>query len=315
VIAVARGTGGGRSLLLNAHMDTVGVTGMEAPFEPRVEDGRLYGRGSFDMKGGLAAIMLATAEARRRRLRGDVVLTAVADEEHGSIGSEALVGRVYADAVVVAEPTGLKLCLAHKGFVGLELETIGRAAHGSRPDLGVDAIAKMGHVLVGLERIDRSLRAHPSHLLLRSGSLHAGVIDGGQEFSSYPERCVVAAERRTIPGETAESALAEVSELLDELAARDPDFIGSARVTFSRDPMETAPDDPFVRLLRGHAGEPEIVGESYWTDAGLFSAAGIPSVVFGPGGEGAHAMVEWVELEHVERCAEVLTAVAVDFCA
>lgn len=317
VVAVARGRGGGRSLLLNAHMDTVGVAGMDTPFEPRIEDGRLYGRGAFDMKGSLAAIMTAAAAiaARKRRLRGDVIVAAVADEEYASVGSEAVVRRVRADAAVVAEPTGLKLCLAHKGFVSLELETAGRAAHGSRPDLGIDAIVKMGRVLAGLDDLDRKLRGHPSHLLLRSGSLHAGLIEGGQEFSSYPERCVLQAERRTIPGETPEHVLEQVQELLDALAARDPDFRASARVVFSREPMEVAPDDPFVRLLRRHAGEPELVGEAYWTDAALFAAAGIPTVVFGPGGEGAHAAVEWVDLAEVERCAEILAAAAAEFCA
>ena len=156
VVAVARGSGGGRSLMLNAHMDTVGVAGMTEPFVPRLEGGRLYGRGAYDMKGSLAACMLATAEAERRGLRGDVILTAVADEEFASIGTEAVAATLSADAAIVTEPTELQIAVAHRGFVHLEVEVHGRAAHGSRPHLGIDAIAKMGRVLVGIEELDRA---------------------------------------------------------------------------------------------------------------------------------------------------------------
>ena len=161
VVAAARGSGGGRSLMLNAHMDTVGVAGMTDPFAPRIEGGRLYGRGAQDMKGSLAACMLAAADAKRRRLRGDVIVTAVADEEFASIGTEAVASTIAADAAIVTEPTDLRVAVAHRGFVHLEVEVTGRAAHGSRPDVGIDAIAKMGRVLVGIEELDRSLRAQP----------------------------------------------------------------------------------------------------------------------------------------------------------
>src|SRR5437588_5345936 len=166
VVGIVRGTGGGRSLLLNAHMDTVGVAGMERPHEPVVEGNRLYGRGAYDMKGGLAAIMVAAAQAKKLSLRGDVILTAVADEEYASLGTQSIVKQWHADAAIVTEPTALRLCVAHKGFVWLEITTQGRAAHGSRPDLGCDAIVKMGHILLGLEHLDRSLREVPSHRLL-----------------------------------------------------------------------------------------------------------------------------------------------------
>ncbi|HET9920604.1 MAG TPA: M20/M25/M40 family metallo-hydrolase, partial [Ktedonobacteraceae bacterium] len=199
VIAVARGSGGGRSLLLNAHMDTVGVAGMERPHEPYIEENRLYGRGAYDMKGGLAAILVAGAAAKQRDLRGDVIVTAVCDEEYASIGTASVVKNWRADAAIVTEPTELDICVAHKGFCWLDIETTGVAAHGSLPELGVDAIAKMGKVLVALEALDRSLRAAPSHPLLGSGSLHASLIAGGQELSSYPERCLLNVERRTVP--------------------------------------------------------------------------------------------------------------------
>ena len=320
VVAVARGTGGGRTLLLNAHMDTVGVAGMEAPFEPRVEGGRLYGRGAFDMKASLAAIMLAGARARALSLRGDVVVTAVADEEVASIGSEAIAASVRADAALVAEPTELRLAIAHRGFIWLELETAGRAAHGSRPELGVDAIANMGRVLVGLSELDRGLRAEPTHPLLGSGSAHASLVEGGQELSSYPERCLVRAERRTIPGETPESVEAEFRGILARAGEGDPQFRGDVRVTFAREPFAVDESEPFVGLVRRHAqaaiGEPPaVVGVPFWTDAAVFAGAGIPTVLFGPRGEGAHAVVEWVDLESVERCAEAYVAVAAELCA
>jgi acetylornithine deacetylase len=308
VVAVARGSGGGRSLMLNAHMDTVGVAGMERPHDPVLLAGRLHGRGAYDMKGSLAAIMLAGAEARRQSLRGDVIVTAVCDEEVASIGTTALVREQRADAAIVSEPTEMRLALAHKGFVAFEIEVAGRAAHGSRPDLGVDAIARMGGVLVRLEELDRSLRAVPTHPLLGSGSLHASVISGGQEYSSYPERCLLQGERRTIPGE-------DVEQVEDELRLLLGDIEGEARALTAREPFETSEDAEIAVLVRRHAGDPDIVGVPFWADSAFLSAAGIPTVVFGPAGEGAHAVEEWVDLASVERCAEIYTAVAGELCA
>ena len=303
VIAVARGSGSGRSLLLNAHLDTVGVLGMEAPFEPRVDDGRLYGRGAYDMKGALAAIL--DAAARVERLRGDVIVTAVADEELASIGTVAALERVRADAAIVVEPTELKLAVAHKGFVGFEIETHGVAAHGSRPHLGVDAIAKMGPVLVALKELDARLQAGRRHPLVGPGSIHASLIEGGQEFSSYPDRCLLTGERRTIPGETTDQVESELRAL-----AADADI----RLTVSRDPFEFPPDERFVRLVGRIAGESTPVGVSFWADSGLIAGAGIPTVLYGPIGDGAHAEVEWVDVESVERVRDVVLAVAVEWC-
>ncbi len=319
VVAIARGTGGGRSLMLNAHMDTVGVAGMERPHDPVVQDNRLYGRGAFDMKGGLAAIIFAAAAAKRQQLRGDVILTAVSDEEYASIGTASIVKRWHADAAIVTEPTGLEICIAHKGFIWLEIETRGIAAHGSRPDLGIDAIVKMGKVLVGLEELDRSLRSAPSHYLLGSGSLHASLISGGQELSSYPERCVLSVERRTIPGETAQDVESQVRQILDQVAASDAAFKASLRTTLLREAFEVSRDEPIVQAVYRHATtilgqEADIIGATAWMDSAILSAAGIPTVIFGPGGEGAHAVVEWVDLEQVQRCVEVLVATAEEFC-
>ncbi len=305
VIATARGSGGGRALLLNAHMDTVGVDTMEAPFDARVEDGRLYGRGSYDMKGSLAAILVVAAEAKRLALRGDVVVAAVADEEVASIGTESLVasGRRF-DAAVVAEPTELDVAIAHKGFAGFEIETRGRAAHGSRPDLGEDAIVRMAPVLTRLDELASRLLASPTHRLLGSGSVHASLIVGGQEFSSYPERCLLTGERRTLPDDSLEDVERELVAIAGDSAHR---------LGVSRRPFEVAEEEEIVQLVHGHAGT-DLIGVPFWTDAALVAASGVPTVVFGPHGEGAHAAVEWVDVASVERCAEVLLSVARDFC-
>lgn len=308
VLSVARGTGGGKRFVLNAHMDTVGTSGMDDPLSARVLDGRLYGRGAYDMKASLAACMLATARAAGRGLRGDVILAAVADEEAASIGAAHAAATLRADAALVAEPTEERLAIAHRGFVAFEIETEGRAAHGSRPDLGIDAIARMGQVLVRLEELDRSLRSGPRHPLLGTGSLHASLIEGGQEYSSYPASCLLRAERRTIPGETPESVEAEARSLLGDVP-------GDVRVALSRPPFEVAPDEPIVDLVRTRAGEPEVVGVPFWADSALFAAAGIPTVLYGPRGGGAHAEVEWVDLASVERCLGVYEAAAIAFCS
>jgi acetylornithine deacetylase len=316
VVATARGRGGGRSLMLNGHLDTVGVEGMSEPYSARVSDGRLYGRGGYDMKGGVAACMLAAAAAARAGLAGDVVVTAVADEEHSSIGAQAVLERVRTDACVVTEPTSLDVVIAHKGFAWWEVSATGRAAHGSQPQLGVDAIAAIGPVLVGVAELERTL-AERRHELLGPGSVHASLIEGGQELSSYPERCVLAIERRTIPDEGAEQLDAELARLV---AADGGGAELTGRTTLVRAPFEVAPDEPIVALVHRQATallgrEPKIRGHSAWMDAAFIAAAGIPTVVFGPDGGGAHAVDEWVELDSVRACAEVLLASASAFCA
>jgi acetylornithine deacetylase len=319
VIARVPGSGGGRSLMLNAHLDTVGTGDMPDALVPVVRDGRMYGRGTYDMKSGLAACMLALLDASRAELRGDVILAAVADEEHASLGIQSVLRQVQADAAIVTEPTSLQLCVAHKGFTWHEVTTVGRAAHGSRPDLGTDAIAHMGRVLGRLEDLQRELESRPPHPLLGHASVHASLIQGGQELSSYPERCTLQVERRTLPGETLESIEAEWRALLAPLAT-DADFRAEQHVILVRGAFGVAEDASIVQTLHQQAEQvlgqaPAHIGLSFWMDAAFLAGAGIPTVVFGPHGGGAHATEEWVDLASVERCRAVLTATLTSFCA
>jgi acetylornithine deacetylase len=263
-----------------------------------VADGLIYGRGAYDMKASLAAIMITGREARALRLKGDLIVTAVADEEVASIGTAAVLEQFHADFGIVTEPTELRLCLAHKGFVWLEVETTGVAAHGSRADLGVDAIAHMGRILTGVLDLEARLRHSPRHGLLGTGSIHASLIEGGQEMSTYPARCVAKLERRTVPGEDGASSSLEIEKLIGDEKA-------TVRVLLERPPSEVAPDHRISRAVAQAAGDPVMIGVAYWMDMALLNAAGIPTVAFGPEGHGAHADVEWVNVASVEKCVEV----------
>jgi acetylornithine deacetylase len=320
VIAAARGSGGGRTLMLNAHMDTVGVAGMENPFRPTVRDGRLCGRGAMDTKSALAAFMMAVAAARESGLRGDAMLTAVVDEEYASVGTEAVVRSWKADAALVGEPTGLRVVIAHKGFAWFEVETHGVAAHGSRPDKGVDAIAKMGRVLVALEAMGKRLAAGPSHSLLGTGTVHASLISGGQELSSYPASCRLGIERRTVPGEKPEAVEKELQEELVRIADVDPTFTADVRRVFSRAPMEVPPDAPVVQAVAAAFSHvtgrmPALEGMGAWMDSSLLTAAGIPSVILGPTGDGLHGESEWVDLSSVHAFSEIAFTLIQEFCS
>ncbi len=310
VIGVLAGSGGGASLMLNAHMDTVGAGGMKDPFIPVVRNGRVYGRGAYDMKGSLAAIMIAAREARKLKLHGDVIVAAVADEEVASVGTAAVLERIEADAAIVTEPTEMRLCLAHKGFAWLEVETRGVAAHGSRPDLGIDAVAHMGRILTGVLELDQRLRAGRGHLLLGTGTLHASLIEGGQELSTYPARCVVKLERRTLPGEDGAKALQEIEDVIASARAEDPALEASAWLLLERPPSQLGADSFVTEAVEKAATEvlgrePEVIGVSYWMDMALSNAVGIPTVAFGPSGEGAHADVEWVDVASLQTCVQV----------
>jgi acetylornithine deacetylase len=311
VIGVLEGRSAGPAVMFCGHLDTVGVEGMTDPFVPRLEQGRLYGRGAQDMKGGVAAMIAAAGVlAAGRWRRGRLIVAAVADEEYLSVGAEALVRDWRADMAVVTEPTDLQLAVGHKGFAWVEIVAHGRAAHGSRPDEGRDAIARMGRVLVALETRDRQLRALRPVEFQGTGSLHASLISGGRELSSYPDRCTLQMERRTVSGEDEAIVEAEIAGVIARLRAADPEFDATARLTGYRpayrlDPSHRLPQAVSQALRRaGRAGEP--TGMSFWTDAAILAGAGIPSVLFGPGGAGLHSTVEYVNVDDVYVCRDVL---------
>jgi acetylornithine deacetylase len=314
VLVRAQGRGGGKTLLLCGHLDTVGVDRMAEPFTPRIDGERLFGRGAYDMKAGVAAALVACRDAARLGLAGDVIVAAVADEEYASIGIQQVLGSLRADAAIVTEPTELEIAIAHKGFAWIELVVTGRAAHGSRPHLGIDAIVKTGPLLVALAELDAALagRVHP---LLGRPSIHASLIDGGVELSSYPASCTLKLERRTLPGETLAGVEAEIERLLERCRAADPELNVERRTLLARDPFEIDGGAEIVEVVRRASGEATIGGASYWADSGFIAAAGIPTVLFGPGGEGAHAVEEWVSLADTAAVARALVATAVEFCA
>jgi acetylornithine deacetylase len=320
VVGVLKGTGDGRSLMLNAHMDTVGVDNMSDPFSASIKDGKLYGRGAYDMKGSLAACLAAAKSlSESDRLKGDVLIAAVADEEYASLGTEEIAKHYQPDAAIVTEPTELTLCIAHKGFVWIEVETIGRAAHGSRFALGIDANMRMGRFLAELDRLEQDLRHRTGHELVGPPSLHAAKIEGGTEPSMYAARCVLQIERRTIPGESTAQVLNEIQAIIDNLSEADPTFKASIKSTLARDSFEISRAAPIVRSIDrvatrvlGH--QPEYTGVSFWMDSALLAAAGIETAVFGPIGAGAHASEEWVDLQSVEDTARILQQTAIDYC-
>lgn len=324
VLARRAGAGGGPTLLLNAHADTVGVAGMVAPpFRPSVRDGRLYGRGALDMKAGLAAILAALELLPP--LAGDLLVGVTADEEYASIGTEALLRDLVAagtrvDGVLLPEPTDLSLHAAHKGFVWIEVEVHGHAAHGGRADLGVDAIAHLAPLLAAIRDFPEGLpddagpRLSPPHPLLGPASVHASGIDGGGGWSTYPDRCVLRIERRTLPGETAAAVLAEWRAVCARLPVP-----AEARLVFSREPFSVSCDLPVIQAVQAAAAELTgaplpVAGRNGWIDAALFGAAGIPTAVFGPSGAGMHGAEEWVDLASLELTARLLAAAAERFC-
>ena len=319
VIGRVAGHGGGRSLMLNAHLDTVGTASMPEALSPLVSAGRMYGRGAHDTKAALAAAMVATVAAADMDVRGDVLLAAVIDEEGESKGTEALLTEWVADGGIVLEPTGHLIAPTHKGFVWADIETRGIAAHGSDPVRGVDAILGMGHVLVELDTLAHALRDREASSAL-TGSLHASLIGGGRELSTYPDICTVAIERRTVPGETVEQVLDELEAAVRAARARDQRgrWTAAASLRLARPALTTPRDDPVVVALERSCatvlGSAEVGQVAFWTDAALMSAAGIPSVVFGVIGDGMHSACEWVDLESIDAVAHVLTDVIGSFC-
>jgi acetylornithine deacetylase len=316
-IGVLEGSRPGPTLMFCGHIDTVGVEGMKAPFTPEVRGGRLYGRGAQDMKGGVAAMMEAARRAKENWTTGKLIVACVADEEYESLGAQALVRKFSADAAVVTEPTDLEIAITHKGFAWIAIDTEGRAAHGSRPKEGRDAILRMGRVLARLEALNADLARRAADPLTGPPSLHASIIAGGREWSSYPDRCSLKVERRTVAGEDDVLVQREIEGIMSALRAEDPEFRGSSALVTSRPPYALPREHELPahlsRIVETHGVRPVIAGMSFWTDAAILGEAGIPTVLFGPGGAGLHSVEEYVELKEVEMCASALTALAREY--
>lgn len=320
IVGIARGTGGGRSLMFNGHTDTVTIAGYEGDaLDPRIADGKIYGRGSIDMKAGVAAMMVAAHHATKTKLRGDILVACVADEENGSLGSEEVARHYRPDAVIVTEPTDLEIVVTHKGFVWIDVTVEGRAAHGSRPLEGIDAIAKAGRLLTALDEHAAELLTRKPYPLLGTGSIHASIIRGGEEMSSYPARCTIRIERRTVPGETREMVGDEIARMIQRCRAADAGFNASYELGFTREPLVDAGDSDIVRLVEQATTErlgkrPKRAGMTGWTDCAIFNALGIPALLFGPTGLGLHAATEWADIASIEAVTDILTETATRFC-
>ncbi|MBZ0297745.1 MAG: ArgE/DapE family deacylase [Anaerolineae bacterium] len=321
VSGILKGAGHGRSLLLNAHMDTVGVTGMAEPFSGAIRHGKLYGRGAYDMKASIAAMLVVMKGFvdSGTSLAGDLLFTTVIDEEYGSKGMEHLVQHFKADAAILTEPSDLRICCAHRGFVWIEVKTRGRAAHGSRYAEGIDANMHMGRVLVELEKLAQDLIQREGHPLLGPPSLHVPLIQGGTSQSVYSAFCRIELERRTLPHEKVADVTAEIQAIVDRLAAQDPTFDATVNTFFSRNAYEIDPQAEIVQVVKQAAqtvlaAEPEVYGAPWWMDSALLSDAGMDTVIIGPTGDGLHADEEWVEVDSIVQLARILSQSAIDFC-
>ncbi len=306
--------------MLNGHLDTVGVsTVIGDPFAADGADDGLHGRGSFDMKSGVAAILVAAARASAAGLRGDVLVTLVADEEFGSLGTGEVLRTYRADAAIVAEPSSLEMILAHRGFAWFEVRLAGRAAHGSQPELGIDAIAHAGEVLRALDDLRATLEGEPPHPSLGHGTVRVSTISGGSDAATVAADCTLAIERRTLPGQTPDQVERELRDVLDAVAARVPEFDYVLNRLVARGAFEADLEWPIVRAVAGSAeavlGRPAgIRGEPFWTDAGLVLEAGIPCLLIGVDGGGAHADDEWCDARSVHQLTDILERTIVDFC-
>jgi len=320
-VGILRGSGGGRSLMLNGHCDTVGVEGMPNPFTAEIHDGRMYGRGAHDMKGSLAAC-LATAKAlvdAGISLPGDLVIAAVADEEYKSLGTNDVIKRIHVDGAIVTEPSELRIALAHRGVVWLDVETTGRAAHGSRYQEGVDAILHMGRLLGKLDQLEKDLRVRPAHLLVGPPSMHTSRISGGSEWSIYPSHCKLQIERRTLPGESPDQIVGEVQGIIDHLSRQDTAFKASLNVISIQSAFEISPNAQIVHSLQESTQyvlkkEPTLGGVTFWTDAAILASAGVETVIIGPIGGGLHTSEEWVDLQSLVDLAQILAQTAIIYC-
>ncbi len=321
VIARWAGSGGGKSLLLTGHTDVVSVQNMQGdPFDGRIEDGKLYGRGSYDMKGGLASILGAVAALKAANFQpaGDIWLGFVTDEEYLSIGTDALVTAIKPDAAILTEPTDVRLCIAHKGFAWLTLTTYGKAAHGSRYTEGVDAITHMQHLLKMITTLEQKVFVDDLHPLLERNSVHASFISGGLGLSTYPDQCSLQVEHRYLPDLHAGEIVQLWQDEIDDLMKTVPGFKATVKLDFERPGYEIERDAPIVQTMHRAFSEvmrtePPYMGMFAWLDSAILGRAGIPTVILGPGGAGMHSAVEYVHLQDVFDCASIIAQATTDW--
>jgi len=321
VIGMIKGNGKGPSLMLNAHTDTVGVQNMADPFSAEIKDGKLFGRGAFDMKGSIAA-MITVAKSiieNNIELKGNLVIAFVADEEYGSIGTEKLLEKYKTDAAIVTEPTELSICTAHNGFGLFEIETSGKAAHGGKPDEGIDANMHMGLILAEINRISQELKAVSPHKLLGLPSMHIPLIKGGNEPFTYADKCKILLERRTIPGESFDEIFKELKRIISTLSESNVNFSATIKNLICRDSFENDKKSKIISVLHNSVKEsigyePSYIGHSWWEDSGLISNAGIDTVVFGPKGKGLHTENEWVDIQSLKDLSLTLLNTAINYC-
>lgn len=331
VVAFLRGSGGGKKLMLNGHTDTVRPYRMEAPYDPVIREGRLYGRGACDMKAGVAAMMMALVALQRAEipLKGDVIFTGVINEELQSEGTEAIVNRgPKADFAIVGEPTELSIAPGHRGLEWLDIVIEGKTAHGGVPERGINAISKVARLIRAIEedlvpRLEE--REHPGvgRSILNFGTLH-----GGDQPSSVAGRCVLQLDRRYTPRESLEQVLADFEEILAKLRREDPDFKATLHrnpdnmATMDHLPVYVDPGHPLVQaLMKAHrevqGEEPQCRPKTGWTDASLLANyGGIPAVNCGPGSVAqAHTEEEYVPICHLKPAALIYAMAAADLCS
>jgi acetylornithine deacetylase len=315
VVCTVPGTGNAPSLMLNAHVDVVGVEGMDEPFTLQRKGDRLYGRGAYDMKGSVAVMLVLAEYFVAESPPGDVHLTFVCDEEDLSIGMEHLMGDWLTSldeppaAAIILEPTEEKIGICHKGFAWYEIQIKGKAAHGSRPEEGVDAITPLGAVISEITTIGEELANAKPHPLLGHSSLHVGTVKGGMNLPVIASESRIDWERRILPGEKEDQLDVEFQRVVSTARGITGGVTIVAKKLFSRPPMATAESADIVCRLKEARKEAQLAGMSYWADSALASEAGIPAVLFGPIGHGAHAIDEWVSASSLERIYKVILTV------
>jgi acetylornithine deacetylase/succinyl-diaminopimelate desuccinylase-like protein len=321
LLARLRGVGGGPTLCINAHADTVGYAHWpQEALRPRLDGDRLYGLGAADDKAGCVAGMLAMAAVARSgaRLRGDLLLACVADEEGSSIGSQHLVQMgLDIDAAIVIEPQPTEyLVTEHQGFGWIDVITHGVPAHGCVPEVGVDAIVHMAEVITRMHALDNTVFIPGASAMNGRTVFHTGTISGGTDYATYPGRAVLGIEIGTQPGEHLSDRVAEIEAIFTEVAKTEPNFHGEVNVRLDRDPFQAQGHEHLQEIVAEAITHvlgrpPEITGLNGWTDAALMQAAGIPTVLIGSTGGNYHAPGEWASIsELVKLCAIVERAVS-----